>query len=391
MSKHLLGDTDDEEQRIIGHWADLAHENKQLVNDIEDKVWLSERLRKHLTSDALASWNELRRRLPELAEVEYEDWAAEASVQTEERLAPERESRLPSLLRNWAAVWILLAGGALTGGIFAYTGFRPAGETPSVVDGSSILLDKYRPGWKTREGNFEISMPAEGKVVVAMLASSPPAQDAGKLLTLHTSVGSSYQLWMPDSSRVSLNAASSVGFSGSFNQDRIVTLDGEACFEVKKIQTNMHFVVRARGLTVTTEGTVFDVKAYPGDSCVRTSLIEGHVKVQKAGDSVRLNPGEVFVLGDDGKGAIQKLDTLADALSWREGKFDFIRQPITGIMGELCRWFGKTVEYREKPDGLFNLPGSHSESLILLLNRLENTGHVQFDIQGNKIIVRKNH
>jgi ferric-dicitrate binding protein FerR (iron transport regulator) len=425
---HLIGDLSDEKQRILDHWLDMDDENCQLMDDIGDTEWLQQRLQEYMAIDGHDSWDELRRCIPELAQVEYDEWPAGVSSQPEERLARERSPRVISLFRNKAAMWIVLIGVALLVSFIVSLIYRSSGKEdqrvvsapPPVVNGTylaftgspAISLADRQQGWTIREGNMKISMPSEGVIAVSMPGPSATGADAREMLTLHTAAGKSYRLLMPDSSVISLNAASSVRFSGSFNQERLVTLEGEAYFEVKKtigapLRKNKPFIVRVRSkgpseypdinwLTVTTVGTVFDVKAYDSDSRIQTSLVSGHVLVQKTGDRVarHLNPGYAYVLGNDGSGSIQKMDTLSDAVSWREEQFDFVGQPIADILQDLSRWYNIPFEYQEKPIGLYRLKGSRKESLSELLNQLEYTNHLHFTIQPDKVIVSivsKNH
>jgi len=93
------------------------------------------------------------------------------------------------------------------------------------------------------------------------------------------SYGSKSQLVLPDGSKVWLNAGSKLRYSLQFNQAiREVYLEGEAFFDVSK-NKNKPFLVRTTGVTIKVLGTAFNVKAYPDEKTIETSVQRGFVQV----------------------------------------------------------------------------------------------------------------
>ena len=96
---------------------------------------------------------------------------------------------------------------------------------------------------------------------------------------------------LPDSSEVWLNAGSSILYPETFAKDkRQVILNGEAYFSVKK-DTASPFIVETSQLSVKVLGTRFNVKAYPNDEKITTTLTSGKVEV-----SVRSQPPHICLL-----------------------------------------------------------------------------------------------
>ncbi|MBN1185749.1 MAG: FecR family protein [Bacteroidales bacterium] len=112
-----------------------------------------------------------------------------------------------------------------------------------------------------------------------------------------TPYGTRSELSLADGTRVWLNAGSSLAYSENFNvTTREVKLIGEAYFQVAK-NKEIPFVVKSDGLQIKALGTAFNVKAYPGDEELSTTLIEGKIVVEgKSLDEGRfsytLNPGQ---------------------------------------------------------------------------------------------------
>jgi transmembrane sensor len=395
LVRHLTDDLTEEERRMLDHWLAADEEHARLMADMEDKSWLNDRLLEYMAVDERASWDKIRAQIPSLASMKYDG---------------TRVSRWHPFFRSRAAVWALLAGLAIVGagsyiavrlyhtlpGQMASTpgALVPAKSQAALLytGSSTIALQDYTPGWRDRKGNMEISMLEEGVIKVSIHELSR-GFDNGRL-TLQTPVGGKYRMILPDSTTIDLNAASSVELTGSFNRQRIVWLQGEGYFEVHPQPDEQPFTVRVSDLlTITAVGTIFDVKAYPEDSHIQASLLSGHITVQQGADPVgqRLTAGQAYIIGKDGAGTIQALDDTANAVSLKNGTFDFTAQPITDILQELSRWYKADLEYKELPSGKFDLYGLRSEPLGNLLRRLERTGHLHFTVHQHKVIISLNH
>ncbi|MES1214748.1 MAG: FecR family protein [Bacteroidota bacterium] len=106
---------------------------------------------------------------------------------------------------------------------------------------------------------------------------------------------------LPDSTKVYLNAGSVLTLADDFGKEnRIVNLKGEAMFEVTHNKA-LPFLVHTDKYYVRVLGTVFNVKAYPGDKTSETSLVSGKVEIFMQKDSSDylykvLQPHQKFVM-----------------------------------------------------------------------------------------------
>jgi transmembrane sensor len=92
----------------------------------------------------------------------------------------------------------------------------------------------------------------------------------------------------------------------SFNGPvREVTLEGEAFFDVVHVtsattQQRKPFIVHAGSIDIKVLGTAFNVKSYPEEKTIETTLIRGLVQItrkgEKSGGPVYLHPNEKIVL-----------------------------------------------------------------------------------------------
>ena len=85
-------------------------------------------------------------------------------------------------------------------------------------------------------------------------------------IEISTAYGEQKRLVLPDSSEVWLNAGSTITYPKTFTKEnRVVTLDGEAYFSVRKDDAKP-FIVETSQLSVKVLGTKFNVKAYANDA-----------------------------------------------------------------------------------------------------------------------------
>ena len=268
--------------------------------------------------------------------------------------------------------------------------FPPGGNKAvlTLADGSSIILDSAKNGMLTQQGNAKVIKLQNGKVAYEKGESGLVAKV--EFNTVTTPRGGQYQLELADGSRVWLNAASSITFPTSFNGNkREVKITGEAYFEVAH-NANMPFSVKVNDMEVKVLGTHFNVNAYADETMMKTTLLEGSVKVSKGNESALITPGEqAQIAGKADKIEIKRNVDLEEIVAWKDGKFLFQDADIHGIMRQLERWYNITVSYEgnitnEEFVGVI----SRDVNISQILNMLEKTGAVKFEIVGRKIIVK---
>jgi transmembrane sensor len=206
--------------------------------------------------------------------------------------------------------------------------------------------------------------------------------------TLATPRGAQYRLMLPDGTAVWLNAESELKFPTSFpGKERRVTLKGEAYFEIAA-NAQQPFVVTANDVVVNVLGTRFNVMAYKDESFVRTTLLQGAVKVSQADDAVVLSPGQAATLRNDGTDIQVEQANTTEAIAWKNGYFVFNNENLESIMKKIVRYYNVEVEFRtDSKNKNFGGSVARFSSLADLLETLELTGIVHFKIDGNKVVV----
>lgn len=107
-----------------------------------------------------------------------------------------------------------------------------------------------------------------------------PAVTTKAICRFEAPKGSRAITYLPDGTKVWLNAGSALEYSTDFNtKKREVKLSGEAFFKVKTNRSKP-FIVMADNIAVKAYGTSFNVKAYPEEKEVTTTLVEGKVEIE---------------------------------------------------------------------------------------------------------------
>lgn len=256
--------------------------------------------------------------------------------------------------------------------------------TLTLADGSLIDLDSTQNGEVTTQGKTVICKQG------GQVAYIPPAgKEKLPVLynTITTSRGNLYQLVLSDSTRVWLNSASSLHYPAAFSGEaRLVELTGEAYFEVAK-NTTMPFLVRVNGIEVEVLGTHFNISAYADEDAVKTTLLEGSVKVRNGEGSVLIKPGEQAAIRNNETVITINEADIDKVTAWQKGFFEFDNAELPAIMRQISRWYNVDIRYEGQP-GDKKFGGRISKKLNLgnILTLLEANG-VQFALEGTTLIV----
>lgn len=206
---------------------------------------------------------------------------------------------------------------------------------------------------------------------------------------LKVPVGQTYHISLADGTQVWLNAATELQFPTRFcKNSRRVRLRGEAYFEVSK-NVGRPFIVEATGVEVQVLGTEFDVRAYPDEDVISTTLVEGQVRIAVAETNVALSPMEQAVwIPAKEKLEVHQVD-VESLVGWKNGRWVFDKSPICIIMKELSRWYDLKVEYSNEKSKYenFSLNLEKYDDFKQILSFLEETGNVRFALSENTVIV----
>jgi ferric-dicitrate binding protein FerR (iron transport regulator) len=256
--------------------------------------------------------------------------------------------------------------------------------TLTLSDGTVINLDDVANGIISQQGSILVAKSADGKLIYKV--NSAPGQ-ALIYNTISTPRGGEYQVVLPDGTHVWLNAASTLRFPSVFSAaERKVELTGEAYFEVAK-HKNKPFKIDTRNMGIEVLGTHFNVNAYDDEAQIKTTLLEGSVRLHAGNNHQLLKPGQQARLGKQSDFSIAEVN-VEEAIAWKKGYFIFDNENIESIMRKVSRWYDVEVTYKGKVDqGRYGGTVSRFDSVEGVLKSLELTGSVHFRMEGRRIIV----
>ena len=219
--------------------------------------------------------------------------------------------------------------------------------TLTLLDGRTIALDSAGSHNNlAQQGNSTISS-FDGQLVYSAKEPDRTGRSAGTAHnTLTTKPGEHYSLLLPDGTKVWLDAASSITYPVAFDsEERKVTVAGEVYFEIIH-NAKQTFKISVKKELVEDIGTHLNINAYDDDSTIKTTLLEGSVKVSKGSASAILEPGQQAIIRPDGNSFQLKQVDADEAIAWKNGYFYFNRADIQSVMRQLARWYNVQVVYK---------------------------------------------
>jgi transmembrane sensor len=265
----------------------------------------------------------------------------------------------------------------------------------TLADGAMISLDDAANGFVASQGNISITKTDEGQIVYKRRNTGEiNSFNAGAINTIQTPKGGRYKISLPDGSKVWLNSASMLRYPTAFTgTERKVSLKGEAYFEIAKKE--IPFRVESNNQIVEVLGTQFNINSYEDEDFIKTTLLEGSVRVilntpQSSQPNMELlKPGEQSLTNAHQAGIrVENTDT-EKAVAWKNGYFKFKNTPIRDIMREIERWYDVELIYENNiPNDEFTGFVSNDVKISGVLKILEQSGGIKFTVLGRKIKIK---
>jgi transmembrane sensor len=262
--------------------------------------------------------------------------------------------------------------------------------TLTLANGQKILLTKGLNGKLAQQGNSVVQVNS-GNAIAYTVNSGNPADRKVEYNTLSTKNGeqSPYPLVLSDGSKVWLNAGSSVTFPTAFyGKDRMISITGEAYLEVVHNAVKP-FQVSVKDQIIQDIGTHFNINAYDDEKVIKTTLLEGSVKVSKNNLSVILKPGEQSQIRASSPNIkIIRDANIEETIAWKNGYFRFKDEKIESVMRKLARWYDVDVQYQGPVSNEeYNGTIARIKNISQVLKMLGATNTVQFKVEGRRVIL----
>lgn len=384
IGKYMLGTAAPREQARLDEWLKEDEANRRLFEKITDPAYAREKI---------AQWQSIQ--LPDIPE---------------ETKKPKKETG-----RNRQLLWKLSAAAAfvillVSGGILLnraeqrYQSLKTRFEKEHYL--AAIKPGETKATLTTQSGQTVVLGGDEGSNSRAIEAArvkqlqedsrkKKAEADRKALNNLEIPRGGEFHITLEDGTEVWLNAESTLKYPDHFDGSiREVALTGEAYFKVAKDRQARPFHVRTAGQLVRVYGTEFNIFSYEEDQFVYTTLVNGCISLTRdnSQDSeLILTPGHQAVFGK-ADGATKVKPVATDVVtSWRKGMFVFEDQTLDQIMRQLSRWYNFTYSFtsQEAASTIFMGRMARSSKFGEVLEILEQSGHLKFDVKDNHIVISK--
>lgn len=394
LERYKDGSCSDEEKAIVESWyLELKSEEgtptHTVIENTKDKVWAA------LSTDAVKPTERPNLKIVYLRKVAA--WAAAIFIIGSVGLFFLNKSKVQQVASQH-----LKKNDVLPGGNKAFL---------TLADGRKISLTDAENGELAKQEGLVIKKTADGQLVYTVAASDKAIENGTPLFnTIETPNGGKYQINLPDGTKVWLNAASSLRYPTKFTgTTRMVELKGEGYFEVAKVMKKgwtgsgktagrVPFIVKTAHQEVEVLGTHFNINGYKDEADIKTTLLEGSVRVSlkgdwsnptKTSDSKLLSPGQQSQLSE--KNINVKAVDVESVMAWKAGDFIFDGDDLKSIMRKIARWYDVEVIYKGEFENLkFGGLMSRSKNISSVLGIMESTGRIHFTVEGKRVTVLHN-
>ncbi|OFY27708.1 MAG: hypothetical protein A2X17_08680 [Bacteroidetes bacterium GWF2_41_61] len=284
-------------------------------------------------------------------------------------------------LMRYAAIFAVVASLSV-GGYWLRSGYVNSKETITLLanetvlefpSGESVVL-KEKTDIKSILGNQAL-VADKGEVEKAV----------AEIYKIKVSSGSTHTITLEDGTKIILYPESELQFPSFFGStERSVTLVGEGYFDVQK-DSGRPFSINTGGASVVVLGTSFNIRAYSNEPTIETVLVSGKVLM----NSTELVPNQMAIF-NRANSQISVENLQASIYSERaNGMFIFDNRSLDEIMREFSLWFGFEYSYEDSAlkDKKFRFKLPRTDSFNRLMNLMEKTGELRFDVSDKKVTI----
>ena len=366
ICKQLVGSITADEQRVLDEWRQRSPYNETDYQRLHDTERLQLEHHRAQLADYHRPLDDMKRRLGIGRRRQWPRWLAAA------------------------AVGLLLVGVGL---------YWQRGTQNGALQ-QEALADLIVPG-KTQAmltlSNGETILLDNDTLYPLRYAHTPQPAMASADAPLHqlaTPRGGEFRVVLEDGTEVWLNADSRLRYPEVFDgPERRVEVEGEAYFKVAK-NPEHPFIVSSGGQEVRVYGTEFNVHAYPDETAIYTTLVEGSIALRLADD--RDSSRELMLTPDhqstfdvqNSTFQVKSVDTDV-VTSWRSGVFVFEDQTLEQIMRTLSRWYDFDYEFGDQQIATTVFMGSIPKygSFNEVCDIFHKLGGIRLHQQGRKVTI----
>ncbi len=234
--------------------------------------------------------------------------------------------------------------------------------------------------------------------------------------------GSRSKIQLPDGTDIWLNSGSRLKYDRHFGlRNRNISLEGEAYFDVTR-DKKFPFIVNTSGLTIKVLGTAFNVKAYPEESFIETTVERGTVQVlgdlqnpgMPNGVVLKANQRLLYMLKDNTSKSAGLSDEIKPAkrsvsvlkpntakldenistkiyTSWKDNRWIIEREELQSLAVKLERRYNVSVVIGDESLKHYIFSGIlEDETLEQVLEAIKLTAPILYKINQKQVVLTRN-
>ena len=239
---------------------------------------------------------------------------------------------------------------------------------------------------QTVKSNNEGTLKQKERKVIPLLATLSVAASIAILVGLFifntskishdTGFGEQKVVTLPDGSEMILNAKSSAKYDKDWSDNRLVNLDGEAYFKVKK---GSKFSVKTANGDVTVLGTQFNVTSQ--DELFQVVCYEGKVSVSSRKHTEILTRGEAFRRIEAEQ---EQWNENVEAPSWINNTSSFHSVPISYVLQEIEEQYNLKIKNKPLDNTIIYTGTFPNDNLDVALKTVFSTLDVTYTLSEDK-------
>lgn len=291
-------------------------------------------------------------------------------------------------------------------------------DKDEIIISEEVLKSKRSKKWMVGVASFIVT----GLVVFFLIKNKalPDNTAQQQPLAKHeikTKYGSKTSLVLPDGTKVWLNAGSKMTYSKDYGAElREVNLTGEAYFDVEK-NADKPFIIHAGNIKIKVLGTAFNVRSYPDEKNIETSLIRGSLEITLNGSKGKyiLKPYQKLVVNNNpalaakGNNAkelpdaeepktdieLSRLSVMAQDSSivetaWVYNRLVFNGETFEEIAHKMERWYAVSIVIKNDKLKTIKFTGVfENETVDQALGAIQLTTHFKVSYKTGQIIISK--
>ena len=376
ITKALLKDISEDEQRQLDEWVNESVQNRDFFESLHSGEYLKKAVVDRNRVLREERWNRLKKETVEIKSRKLRPrvWRVAAAI-----LFP---------LMVGGMIWYMVGTNGDDSSVSLAHREIKVGSSKAVVtlsNGEKVAFF----GDTTVRMNDGLAVMVNQKDTLNFMRNNDAVVADNSFTVIQIPRGGEYIVRLEDGTTVYLNSESELRIPVHFNsKERVVWLTGEGYFSVEH-ENDRLFTVRTDRADISVLGTEFGVRAYSDEDKLLTTLVQGSVEVKSENRTHRIVPGEQAKVGDDGNIEVKTVN-VEEYIAWKLGRIVFVNARLEDIMRELQRWYDFEVSYSSSDlkDLRFTMDILKYKEVSDIFDLMEKIRKITFTVDGNHVTLK---